>query len=603
MLSNKKTQIFILILLTVLAYIPSFTGVWQYDDIPAVVNNEWIRNGIFNPAFFRGGNFFRATSYMTFALNHSISGYEVFGFHLVNLIIHLLAGIVLYFFIIELFDTVRLKSGEVKCVDKAKLTAFLAALFWLAAPVNVQAVTYIVQRMTSLAGLFYFCSLYFYLKLRNHRVQNNDTNKFFLAGLVISVILAIMSKQNTLLLIPSLLYIEWSFYKDAGLKKVKLYGLIAFFSLTMIILLTYLFFSSGTDSNILALFRNDYPHREFTPLQRLFIQPKILLHYISLMVFPFVGRFHLLYSFDWLNAPYQLMPYFSILFIAIVFFFSVTPKYIRKYRIITFGIFFFLINHLIESSFIGIQLAAEHRNYVPSAGIFLILAIGLISVSEKLRNAKLVYMFAGIFIVFSMLNTWVLNLKYQEEHCNALYDYSKQYNGLDHDVASRAVDRLMFDKDFVTAYKIMAIEYDAIRTIPERNKFFENYLSSSTRFLKFYVFLHYISTGFNIENTLLFIEYRFIRDTEKFWENMESKKNYDNIFHYSYIKSLLRKYGVIDEVTYQKSLQYDPDIIDIYFYFRPKNYEEFVKYNKADIEKLEGVELAENEKSVLEMIK
>ncbi|MDY0016721.1 MAG: hypothetical protein RBS89_02690 [Candidatus Delongbacteria bacterium] len=602
-LQNNKTQIAILIILTVIAYLPSFKGVWQYDDLPVIVNNEWIRNGIFNPEFFKGNTFFRSLSYISFSLNYLTGGYEIFGYHIVNLIIHLLAGIFLYLFIHELVVTTGLKNGYGTENNKAKITAFLTALFWLTAPINVQAVTYIVQRMTSLAGLFYFCSLYLYLKLRTHRVRYGNTNKKLLSGLIISVIFALMSKQNSLLLMPSVLYIEWSFFREASLRKVKKYTLIAFLSIPVIITIIYFFYSSGTDTNLWSLFQNNYTNREFSPLQRLFIEPKILLHYISLVMFPFVGRFHLLYSFDWLNAPYQVMPYVSIFLIAAAFVFSVIPANVKKYKIVSFGIFFFLINHLMESSVIGLQLAAEHRNYVPSTGIFLILSTGILGLGEKLRNAKPAYLFTGLFILFSILNTWVLNLKYHENNCNAVYDYNEEYNGLDYEIVSRAVDKLLEEEDYSGAYRIMSLEYEAITKNPHRHKFFRNYINHSIRFLKYYIFLHYISSGFNIENTLSFIENKFIRDVGGFWINMEVKKNYDNIFNYLYIKSLLKKYGVIDETVYQKSLQYDSKIIDIYFYLKFKNYEEFVKYNKAEIAKLEGIELTENERSVLELIK
>lgn len=592
---NRNTQIIILILLTAIAYIPSFQGVWQYDDLPVIVNNEWIRNSIFNTEFFKGNTFFRALSYITFALNYSISGYELFSYHLINLIIHILAGIVLYLFVLELLATLKLKNFAG--------VAFMTSLLWLVAPVNVQAVTYIVQRMTSLAGLFYFCTLLFYLKLRNVKQQYEIINKKLLAALIISAVLAIMSKQNSLLLIPTVLYMEWAFYRGASLNKAKLFTLVTFLSVPAIIAIIYMFYSSGTDTNLWSVFQNNYSNREFSPVQRLFVEPKILLHYVSLMLFPFVGRFHLLYSFDWLNAPYQIMPYLSIVFVSTAFIFSVIPKYTQKYKAVTFGLFFFLMNHLMESSIIGLQLAAEHRNYVPSAGILLLISMGFISLSHMLRNAKIIYLLSGLFVVFSILNTWMLNLKYQEPYCNAIYDFNTQYNALDHDVASMAVDKLIYQKDYPGAYRIMAIEYEAITKNPYRHKFFNNYINISTRFLKFFVYLHYINSGFDIENTLMFIENKFIRDDEGFWVNIETRKNYNNIFYYFYLKSLQKKYGIMDEATYQKSLQYDPEIIDIYFYFKVKNYEEFVKYNKAEIAKLEGIELTENEKSVLGMIK
>jgi len=601
LVSNNKTVFIGLIFLTLLAYLPSFKGEWQYDDIPVIVNSKGTQQSVFNPYFFEGNRFFRSIPYITFAINYKVGGNEPFGFHLINWIIHISSGSLLYLFILELFFTIKIKNG----IDyqKFKAAAFLTALLWLVSPINVQAVTYIVQRMTSLAGLFYILAIFLYLKFRNHNIIKGKISWRLLSGLIISAFLAFLSKQNSFLLILTITYIEWSFYRDASLRKYKLFFLLIPALILFLILIIYLFFSSGTDTNVWAVFQNNYTNREFSPLQRLFIEPKILLYYVSLMIFPFVGRFHILYSFDWLNAPHQVMPYISIVLIAVVFIVSVIPKCIRKYKIISFGIFFFLINHLMESSVIGLQLAAEHRNYIPSVGIFLILATGILSLGDKLRNVNIVYLFSGLFILFSIFNTWMLNLKYQEKYCNALYDYNTQYNALDHDVASMAVDKLMYEKDYVSAYKIMAIEYEVITKNPHRNKFFAGYISRSTRFLKFYTFLYYINTGFNVEETLAFIESRFIRDEGNFWNKMKNKKNYDNIFHYFYIKSLLRKYNIIDEATYQKSLQYDPEIIDIYFYFKARNYNEFVKYNLTDIEKLEGLELTENEKRVLELIK
>ncbi len=66
--ANKKTHIAILILLTFIVYLPSFKDVWQYDDLPVIVNNEGIRDGVVNPDFFKENTFFRSLTYMSFAV-------------------------------------------------------------------------------------------------------------------------------------------------------------------------------------------------------------------------------------------------------------------------------------------------------------------------------------------------------------------------------------------------------------------------------------------------------------------------------------------------------------------------------------------------------
>ena len=597
---QRKIHIVILITLAVISYIPSFQGVWQYDDFSQIVENESLKNGVFNTKFLKGSNKFRAIPSISFAMNYSFGEHNIFGYHIVNLLIHMLVALFIYFFILELFFTIKQSNGIDFNSERISKIAFLTSLFWVIAPINVQAVTYIVQRMTSMTGLFYICSLFFYLKFRNNKYKQKKINYKLLFAFIISILFAFLSKQNSFLLIPTLFYVEWSFYRNASMKKVKLYSILGVALLLFSLLIVYLFFSSGTDSNILAILKNNYTNREFSPLQRLFIEPKILIHYISLMLFSFVGRFHLLYSFDWNNAPYQILPYLTSAIVAGAYLFSV--KYVSKYKLLTFAIFFFLTNHLIESSVIGIQLVAEHRNYIPSVGIFLIMAVGIDKLQFILRRDKILKVVVVIFVIFSIFNTYFLNLKYKEGYCNAIYDYKQEYNGLNNEIVSIAVDKLINDKDYKNAFTILSSDYSIIMSNTSRKKFFDNYVSFSTRLLRYYIFLYYINSGFNIDRTISFIEDKFINDSDKFWYKVEMEKNYDNIFAYFYIKSLLFKYRVIDNTTYQKSLLFNKDVFDKYFFLPAKNYEKFVNYNQNDIKKIENIKLAENEKNVLAKI-
>ena len=93
----------------------------------------------------------RPVANVSFAMNYYFHGLAVRGYHVVNLIIHILTGIALYFF----FKT-TLNLATVKRELHAPLWIPLAAAaIWLVHPIQTQAVSYIVQRMTSLSALFY----------------------------------------------------------------------------------------------------------------------------------------------------------------------------------------------------------------------------------------------------------------------------------------------------------------------------------------------------------------------------------------------------------------------------------------------------------------
>ena len=92
---------FVLICLIVgITYSNAFKAVWIYDDFPTIVNNENIRmenlTGQEIRKSFNGrrnsdkNKFSRPLSYLTFALNYYFNGYEIFGYHFVNIIIHMI---------------------------------------------------------------------------------------------------------------------------------------------------------------------------------------------------------------------------------------------------------------------------------------------------------------------------------------------------------------------------------------------------------------------------------------------------------------------------------------------------------------------------------
>ena len=147
----------------VLAYMTGFRGVFVFDDLHAIVDNPTIRDlsrpgqVLLAPA--EGGTIGgRPVVNLTLALNHAAGGLDPRGYHAVNLLIHVLAGL-------TLFGLVRRTLLRLPrfAADALPLALAVAAL-WALHPLQTAAVTYLVQRAESLMGLFYLLTLYCFVR-------------------------------------------------------------------------------------------------------------------------------------------------------------------------------------------------------------------------------------------------------------------------------------------------------------------------------------------------------------------------------------------------------------------------------------------------------
>jgi protein O-mannosyl-transferase len=168
-LSHCRKLVFAFLSLAIILlaiYGNSFDCSWQFDDDPNITDNpnlhleeitwQTIRQSLFsdrnNPGFL-----YRPVACLTIALNYYFGGKDVFGYHAVNLVIHWLSALFLFLFIYHTLNLPRLKQ---QYADRAYGLALLATVLWAINPVQVQAVTYIVQRMASLAGMFFILTMY-----------------------------------------------------------------------------------------------------------------------------------------------------------------------------------------------------------------------------------------------------------------------------------------------------------------------------------------------------------------------------------------------------------------------------------------------------------
>jgi protein O-mannosyl-transferase len=156
----------LIVLATVAAYVTSFRGALVFDDLPGIANNPTIRDLSLEHLLVaigpQGGTLSgRPIPNLTLALNHAISGDDLWSYHTANLLIHVLAAL-------TLFGLVRRTLVRPLLAERfgahAVSLALAIALLWSLHPLQTESVTYLVQRVESLMGLYYLLTLYCFLR-------------------------------------------------------------------------------------------------------------------------------------------------------------------------------------------------------------------------------------------------------------------------------------------------------------------------------------------------------------------------------------------------------------------------------------------------------
>jgi tetratricopeptide (TPR) repeat protein len=315
---------------------------------------------------------------MSFALNHIASGYELRGFHLVNIAIHILSGVLVYFLARRI---VRLAGGlrgqpEVPGGEAAVATlSALTALLFVAHPVQTQAVTYIVQRMTSMAGMFYLLALLLYIAGRERRAGRARAGLWI--GCAASGLLAFGSKQTAAPLPVAILLVEWFFFRDlsaAWLRRSLRWAVPAAVALLAFALLY-----------LRAGWALGYGAYDFTLAERLFTQLRVVVFYLGLLAFPHPSRLNLLHD---ISTSHSLVDPISTLLSAslLATLAALAVVLARRERLLSFSILWFFLHLAVESTAIPIEMVYEHRLYLPMFGVSLAVVWLLFRIGGRRRE-------------------------------------------------------------------------------------------------------------------------------------------------------------------------------------------------------------------------
>jgi tetratricopeptide (TPR) repeat protein len=403
--------VIVLYVLGFAVYLNSFSVPFVFDDYPNIRDNPSIRWTAINieslhAAVFESHAIRRPIANISFALNYLAGGYDVKGFHLVNVLIHIVNGVLVYFIALILLGRQRTLTERPSAPDRrVALAALFAAAIFIAHPLQIQAVTYIVQRMTSMATLFYLTSLLFYL-LGRQREGRYGGRVYWLAALVCWW-LALGSKEIAATLPVIIVLTEYFFFRDSQKTWPGIgtgYLLFAF-AATAGVVAIYLSGEPG------AAITEQYAGRDFTPGERLLTELRVLVFYLSLMALPYPGRLSLDHSFTISHSLTDPMTTLAAVAILVGLLFAAL-RLGRRHPTLSFCIMWFLVTLSIESSFIGLELAFEHRLYLPMFAFALAVAY-LLSLTPT-RFANLAIGMGGLFVLLLASASTLRNVTWQD---------------------------------------------------------------------------------------------------------------------------------------------------------------------------------------------
>ena len=371
-ITQQKYSLFALFFCLILGFFIYYNSLdvpFYLDDLRNFIENPYTRIdqltiSSLTDAAFKSPISTRPLSNISFALNYYFHQESVLGYHLVNVIIHIITGFLVYQLTVVTLSTPALESKY----QNINHIALLASVLWLVHPLHTQSVTYIVQRMNSMATMFYILSLWCYV---NGRFAKDFSRKWpWFSGSFVSAVLAIGSKEISVTLPLIMISYEWYFFRDLNRKWLisKTWILLIFVTFIGTLYCFYI-------GNPMGLF-SGYENRPFSMSERILTEFRVVLYYLSLLFFPHPSRLNLDHDFvisTSLFAPVTTFISFSVVLIFILIIFSSA----KKYRLFSFAILWYYVNLFIESSFIGLEIIFEHRTYLSSVFLFILLTTSL----------------------------------------------------------------------------------------------------------------------------------------------------------------------------------------------------------------------------------
>jgi tetratricopeptide (TPR) repeat protein len=385
-LRSPLAHLLILTALALAVYSGSFSVPFHFDDKLNIVDNPRIKD----IANFWPPTGMRWFGYLTVGLNYQVNGLDPYGYHAVNLAVHILTAFLAYWLILLTSRTPYWTASGRGQEVRWPLIALMTALIFVSHPVQTQAVTYLVQRFASLAALLYLLSLTLYVKARLLPFEGKDKPAALQALLyalaLAAALLALLTKENAVTLPAVIVLYELCFFPEPGRRRSIVKTIILLAPVLLALLIAFLFMTG--DEAVASL-------RATTDISRsdyLLTQFPVVATYIRLLLLP-LGQsidYDIPVRSSFFDPAVLLSFAFLVLLLGAAIFLFLRSRTTRgPARLTAFGILWFFITLSVESSIIPLpDVIFEHRLYLPSVGFFIAVLFPVVAGGERLLRDR-----------------------------------------------------------------------------------------------------------------------------------------------------------------------------------------------------------------------
>ncbi|MCC7410823.1 MAG: tetratricopeptide repeat protein, partial [Gammaproteobacteria bacterium] len=393
----------------------------------------------------------RPIAMMSFALNHAASGFSPTAYKITNLAIHAVNALLVYLIALRLFASPAL-AGRVP-VPARQPVAVLGAAAWAVHPLNLTAVLYIVQRMTSLSASFTLAGVLWYLVWRQRYQLRGGSPAMLLGGLLLWTALAAMTKENGALLPVFAALCELVLYRPAETDRRQRRVLDTFFALVVLLPALAFLALPWLAPDWLA---GQYQLRSFTPGERVLTEARVLWFYTGLLLAPHYARFAIFHDDFPISTALTSPPTTLLAVLGIAFAVVLAWRWRARAPLAALAVGWFFAAHALESTFLGLELVHEHRNYVAIVvPVLALVCCGWVSAGRLARHRRALRLLLCGWLLLLGMTTWVRSQQWSDPVTLALagvqhhpdsyrsqYELARIYYGLyERDGDPRAYER------------------------------------------------------------------------------------------------------------------------------------------------------------------
>ncbi len=365
-------------------YSNTIHSAFQFDDTTNIVKNPLIRDLGNIPVFFKeNGVTFpsRGLVTTTFALNYNFSGLSVESYHWVNISLHLLNGVLVYFLALIILTNHFSRPADGRAPTAHVLALFVGLLF-VSGPAQTHSVAYIFQRNGLMVSLFYLSSLILFIR----SVTGPGIRPWLYAASLLSFLCATWSKEIAYSApVIMFLYYQCFVAKDwrtagGGLRLMLPFAVVAVVS----------FYASVPLSGA-------HDAAEWGRWTHLLTQSNVLIGYVKLLVLPLPDSLSVDYDIPLARTLWEfptLVSSVSLVAILVTAFLYIGRGSGRdrardNARLPAFSVLWFFIILAPTSSFILLRdVMVAHRLYLPSLGFYLLLVVAVHSIFSRIISTR-----------------------------------------------------------------------------------------------------------------------------------------------------------------------------------------------------------------------